>query len=58
MGSLGERLTGEEVAEMIRADDKNGDGQIDYDEFVTMITSKWSDFDLMLLLNKIELIEV
>ncbi|KAJ2809662.1 hypothetical protein FBU31_008158, partial [Coemansia sp. 'formosensis'] len=35
--NLGERLTEEEVGEMIHEADVNGDGQIDYDEFVKMM---------------------
>jgi calmodulin len=34
MTNLGEKLTDEEVDEMIREADVDGDGQIDYDEFV------------------------
>ncbi|OWF37728.1 calmodulin-A-like isoform X2 [Mizuhopecten yessoensis] len=37
MISLGEKLTEEEVDEMIKEADMNGDGQIDYDEFVKMM---------------------
>ena len=37
---LGEKLTDEEVDEMIREADIDGDGQVNYEEFVTMMTSK------------------
>mmetsp|Transcript_5267 Transcript_5267/g.11254 ORF Transcript_5267/g.11254 Transcript_5267/m.11254 type:complete len:672 (-) Transcript_5267:99-2114(-) len=36
--SIGERPTDEEVDEMIRMADKNGDGQVAFDEFYRMIT--------------------
>ena len=39
MTNLGEKLTDEEVDEMIREADVDGDGQIDYQEFVTMMMS-------------------
>merc|ERR1712027_39990 len=40
MTNLGEKLTDEEVDEMIRESDIDGDGQVNYEEFVTMMTSK------------------
>ncbi|KAK8783815.1 hypothetical protein V5799_009823 [Amblyomma americanum] len=39
MTTLGEKLTNEEVDAMIREADVDGDGQINYDEFVALITS-------------------
>jgi calmodulin len=37
MTSLGETLTDEEVEELMSEADSNGDGQIDYDEFVKLM---------------------
>lgn len=37
MKSLGEDLTEEEIHQMIREADTNGDGEIDYEEFVRML---------------------
>ncbi|KAL9653152.1 hypothetical protein ABK040_006368 [Willaertia magna] len=41
MTNLGEKLTEDEVNEMIREADIDGDGQINYSEFVKMINQKW-----------------
>ena len=40
MTYLGEKLTDEEVDELIREGDIDGDGQLDYEEFVKMILSE------------------
>ncbi|KAG5880816.1 hypothetical protein JTB14_027982 [Gonioctena quinquepunctata] len=40
MTSLGERLSEEEVEDMIKEADMDGDGQVNYEEFVTILTSK------------------
>lgn len=40
MRNLGENLTDEDVKAMIRAADKNGDGKIDYEEFIKMMYNK------------------
>ncbi|KAJ2226884.1 hypothetical protein GGF40_004243 [Coemansia sp. RSA 1286] len=40
MTSLGERLTSEEVSEMIREADVDGDGNINYEEFSKMMVNK------------------
>ncbi|KAG1649586.1 Centrosomal protein [Nymphon striatum] len=39
MTNLGEKLTDEEVEEMLREAEIDGDGQVDYEDFVTMMTS-------------------
>ena len=39
-GTAGEKLTDEEVDEMIREADVDGDGQINYEEFVMMMMAK------------------
>ncbi|KAK3035893.1 hypothetical protein RJ639_033394 [Escallonia herrerae] len=40
MTNLGEKLTDEEVNEMIREADLDGDGQVSYEEFVRMMLAK------------------
>lgn len=40
MTNLGERLTDEEVDEMLREADVDGDGKINYEEFVKLMVSK------------------
>ena len=40
MWNAGEKLTDEEVDEMIREADVDGDGQINYEEFVKMMMAK------------------
>jgi calmodulin len=42
MTQLGEKFSEEEVDEMLREADVDGDGQINYDEFVDMMTLKYS----------------
>ena len=38
MRELGEKLSDDEIEEMIQEADKNGDGMIDYKEFVTYMS--------------------
>ncbi|NXY91894.1 CALMS protein, partial [Alcedo cyanopectus] len=40
MTNLGEKLTDDEVDEMIKEADCNNDGQVNYEEFVRMMTEK------------------
>uniref|UniRef100_A0A914VFN4 EF-hand domain-containing protein n=1 Tax=Plectus sambesii TaxID=2011161 RepID=A0A914VFN4_9BILA len=40
MTNLGEKLTEEEVGEMVKEADLDGDGQVNYNEFVKMMTNK------------------
>ena len=40
MTTLGEKLTDEEVDEMIQEADIDGDGEINYEEFVKMMTMR------------------
>ncbi|KAH9548283.1 hypothetical protein CY35_11G080200 [Sphagnum magellanicum] len=40
MINLGEKLTDEEINEMIREADVDGDGQVNYEEFVKMMMAK------------------
>ncbi|CAG8739483.1 22704_t:CDS:2, partial [Dentiscutata erythropus] len=40
MSSIGEKLTDEEIDEMIHEADVDGDGQINYEEFVKMMKTK------------------
>ncbi|KAG5357677.1 Calmodulin [Yarrowia sp. C11] len=40
MTSIGEKLTDEEVDMMIKEADANGDGRIDYNEFVQLLSAK------------------
>ena len=39
--SIGMRLTDEQIDDMIRIADKDGDGDISYVEFIKLMTSKW-----------------
>ena len=40
MTNLGEKLTDEEVEKMIKEANIDGDGQVNFAEFVTVMTSK------------------
>lgn len=46
MTNLGEKLTEEEVDEMIREADIDGDGHINYEEFVRMMMARWFDLSI------------
>ena len=41
MANLGEALTDEEIDQMIKEADMDGDGQVNYEEFVRLMTFKW-----------------
>lgn len=41
MINLGEKLSDEEVEQMIREADTDGDGQVNYEEFVRMMMAVW-----------------
>ena len=41
MLNLGEKLTEEEVEMMIKEADTNGDGLVNYEEFISMMNAKW-----------------
>lgn len=45
MLNLGERLTYEEIQQMINDADLDGDGHVDYHEFVNMMTEYWKKAD-------------
>lgn len=51
MKNLGEKLTDEEVEEMIRVADVDGDGQVNYEDFVRMMLGKWSQTVVSLLIT-------
>ena len=41
MMNLGERLSDEEVGQMIKEADLDGDGLVNYEEFVRMMLAAW-----------------
>ena len=41
MKNLGENLTEQDLNEMMLEADKNGDGVVDFDEFVEVVDTKW-----------------
>lgn len=46
MGKLGEKPTEEELKDMIASVDLNGDGEIDFDEFLGLMALRRSDIDI------------
>lgn len=42
INNLGEKLTANEIKEIMKEADQDGDGFIDYAEFVKMMMSKWN----------------
>ncbi|KAG6916990.1 hypothetical protein DXG01_004334 [Tephrocybe rancida] len=52
MTNLGEKLSDTEVDEMIREADVDGDGQINYDEFVKPVGKMLTIMDLQMMLSK------
>ena len=55
MMNLGEKLTGEEINSMIEEADIDGDGQINYEEFYSMMTcTKWDAATLFKMKDGIE----
>ena len=40
LASMGEKLSDEEIDEMLRESDPEGDGRINYEEFVRMMMAK------------------
>lgn len=47
MTSLGEKMNEEEVDEMIREADVDGDGQINYQEFIKMMVSLFGSISIL-----------
>lgn len=43
LDNLGEKLTEEEVDEMMKEADLDSDGQVSFEEFVKMMANKWDD---------------
>lgn len=46
MINLGEQLTDEELEQMIREADLDGDGQVNYEEFVRIMLAAWANIYL------------
>lgn len=53
MINLGEKLTDEEVEQMIKEADLDGDGQVNYDEFVKMMMTIGWWYNILNILKKI-----